>query len=645
MDRAPSLRDVTTPAVVLPGVPQAVVNPANQLSPVQIILKPSIPLPPGVCVEVEVTTRVTDLSGKAALPVTFQFITEDSGASVQSIVENFTNNLNLDSDYSSGMWGNNEATPGDIGEDGVLGEFNVRNGVEGPPNVFTWDTGNMMIPGSQTVTGLDIQVTDGIFRFSRFRLQAGDTMAFTGPNPARFIVRGSVDIEGTISANAPAVPLFDRGLNPLGQPGGLPGVGGGAGGAGGEAGDGVATMPNFDGQPGEDVKVMMGHAYEANTIGTGGQGSAQFPATGAEAEVTHNGFSSFYSAQIAAGGGGGGGSGTGSAGQALRTTSCPMGSSTCPELGPDSIGGTSFSLLPVPTGLTTTVDHFMVGGAGGAGGGSVPFWSAKPQAGTNTLWWSGAAGGGGGGIVMFRIGGNLTMAPGSAIESRGGDCSGNTLPPPVPGGGGGGGTCFLQVGGAVALAGRLDTGGGVGGVVNENLIFLVETRGGDGAPGFLRLESPRNLAPSALGLSVPAPTIENIGQLIDRDNVVGSQSVFYSTQRVFPPTFLHYELEVEDGSVTTVYSDDPSVGTGGIAHTTNPIMVPVRVLVQGGQVDPTTNVVNQSSIGPWRPYAGSIMGNMSLNNDQATGFRFQLIFDRQVSPTAVVKKFTVVYRS
>ena len=638
--------DVTTPAVVLPGVPQAVINPSNTQNPVQIILKPTIPLPPGVCVEIEVTSRVTDLSGKAANGITYQLITRDSGASVQSIIEDFSTSVNMDPDYSSGSWGNNEAAPGEVGEDGVLGAFNVRNGVEGPPNVFTWDTDQpMTIPGTQTVSGQDMVVSDGIFRFSHFRLQAGDTLRLQGANPARFIVRGSVDIEGIISANAPAVSFYQRVQSGAGQPGGAGGVGGAPGGAGGDAGNSISSQPNFSGQPGGDVRLVAGHAYAANAAGTGGLGSGQFPATGAEAQVTHNGFQNFYSAQIAAGGGGGGGSTIGSPGRALRTTSCPIQGvpPNCAELGPNSVGGAQFDLLPVPPGLTSTVDHFLVGGSGGGGGGSTPFWSAIPRPGTNTLWWSGAGGGGGGGIVTFRVGGGFTMAPGASIEARGGDANNNAMPPPVPGGGGSGGTCLLQIGGGVDFSGLVDTSGGAGGVVNENVIFRVETRGGDGAPGFVRVESSGSLQPSDLGTTVPVASSQNIGPLTDRDNLVGSQSKFYSSGRVFPPTFLRYELEVEDGGVTYVYSDDPNLaGTAGLASGTG---VPVRVLVQGGKVDPTTGVVNMSTIGPWRPYAGSHQGNPSLNNDGATGFRFQIVFDRGVSATAVVKKFSVIYRS
>lgn len=640
------LCDVTTAAVVLPGVPQVVINTSNSETPVQVSLKPTIPLPAGVCVEVEVTSRVTDLSGKPANQVTYQFITQDSGASVRSIVEDFSSSLKFDSDYSSGRWGNNEAIPGEVGEDGILGDFNVRNGVEGPPNVFTWNTDSpMLIPGNQTMTGQDITVSDGIFRFSRFRLQAGDTLRLQGANPGRFIVRGSVDIEGTISASAPQVGFYQRSQISAGQPGGFGGVGGARGGAGGDAANGMGAQPRFDGQSGEDIRLMAGHAYAGNAAGTGGAGSGQFPASGAESAVTHTGFQNFYSAQIAAGGGGGGGSVAGSPGRALRTTSCPVLGipPNCVELGPNSVGGGLFDLLPVPTGLPTTVDHFLVGGSGGGGGGSCPFWSARPMSGGRTLWWSGAAGGGGGGIVTFRVGGNLTMSTGASIEARGGDCNTNALPPPVPGGGGGGGTCFLQVGGAVSLGGLLDIGGGAGGVVNENLIFRVETRGGDGAPGFLYLESPSNLQPSALGNTIPVATTQNIGPLTDRDSTVGSQSVFYSTNRVFPPTFLRYELEVDDGGVTVLYSDDPNLaGSSGIASGPG---IPVRVLLQGGKVDPTTGVVNQSTIGPWRAYAGSHLGNPSLNNDGATGLRFQIVFDRGVSSTAVVKKFSVIYRS
>lgn len=640
--------DPTASPVVLPGIPQTVVNPVTQT--VQVVLKPSIALPSGVCVEVEVTSRVTDLSGKPANQVTFRFITKDAGPNAENIVEAFSNSLQLDQNYSSGTWGNNAARPGRIGEDGELGEFNVRNGVEIAPNVFQWDTDNMVFPGSQTVGGQIIVVNDGIYRFSHFHLNPTDTMVFKGANPARFIVRGSAIIEGTIAANAPDTVAFDRSLVPLGQPGGVGVIGGGTGGHGAEAGDGQGNQPQFNGRDGEDVQLPAGHAYGGPTgrqIGTGGKGSPQFPEDGREASILFNGRFGFYSAQIAAGGGGGGGSSPGSNGEALRTSTCvnpPPPPPKCPELGPDGIGGNEIDLLPVPPGLTSTVDHFLVGGSGGGGGGSCPFWSSEPAPPVTTAWWSGGGGAGGGGIVAFRVGGNLTMTNGSGIEVKGGSASANILPPPAPGGGGSGGSCLLQVGAALSMSGLIDSSGGAGGHVDERSIFHVETKGGDGAPGFIRLESPNNPLPSALGATIPAATTENIGPLTDTDVIVGSQSKFYTTGQLFPPTFVRYELQIENNGSLQIYSDD-ATWLGGQHQGLAGVGSPVRILFQGGEVDPTSGAVDPSSVGPWRQYVGAFGANTSLNNDQATGYRFQILFDRAVSQTAVVKKVTVFFRS
>ena len=161
------------------------------------------------------------------------------------VEEDFATNRQFDPRTSSGSWGGNWASPGLIGGSGVLGEFDVRDGVEVSPGVFEWNTNNQVIPGSRTLTGQNIAVTDGVFQFSHFHLKAGETLVFRGTNPARFVVRGSVLIEGSIQANGPDVAPFFRATSPSGQPGGLGAIGGGMGGAGGDAGNGVQNLPHF----------------------------------------------------------------------------------------------------------------------------------------------------------------------------------------------------------------------------------------------------------------------------------------------------------------------------------------------------------------------------------------------------------------
>ena len=83
------------------------------------------------------------------------------------------------------------------------------------------------------------------------------------------------------------------------------------------------------------------------------------------------------------------------------------------------------------------------------------------------------------------------------------------------------------------MTGLVDASGGAGGLIDERLIYNVETMGGDGAPGFIRLESPNNPPVSILGTMIPAATTNTIGPLTDVDMVVGSQSKFYSTNQFF----------------------------------------------------------------------------------------------------------------
>lgn len=643
----------------LPGVPRAFVDPASNKT--QIVLKPSIVLPRAICVEVEITERVTDLAGIPATPRTFTFTTLDLGPEPKQIVETFTSSLQLDLTSSSGRWGNGEAVPGLIGGDGSLGAFDIRDGVETSPGsrVWEWNTDNQLIPGKNTISGQPITVTDGVFRFSSFELPAGDTLVFKGAVPPRFVVRGSARIDGIIQLNAPDLQPHQRTLA-TGQPGGLGAVFGGRGGNGADAGNGLGNQPNFNGQPGETVQLMAGHAYGTGgsggdrVTGTGGLGSPQYPADGLESSITFNGLGflsggvitgHFFCQQVAAGGGGGGFFVDGGLGRAVRSCSGGMGPFCDTEFGDQGVGGHAFDLFPIPAGASI-LDHFLVGGSGGGGGGSHPFWSTLGQAvpPQQTHWYSGAAGGGGGGAIAFRVGGDFTMSPGSAIAVKGGSAANNASPPPAPGGGGSGGSCVLQVGRTANLNGIVDASGGKGGFTDDNSIINVETRGGDGAPGFVRLEIPTTATPAALGTTIPPATTNSIGLLTETDQVVGSQSLFYVTGEVFPPVFRRYELQVTDTvtNANAIFSDDPTwTSPFGPNLGAATLGAPVRLLFQGGQADLTTQQVDPITLGPWRDSVW--IPGASLNTDQVTAFRFQLLFDRAINPNVVVKRLIVYY--
>lgn len=656
--------DPNAAAVPIPGVPKALVNAAT--GETEVVLQPTIALPRGSCIEVEITNRITDLAGNPAQRMVFQFVTEDLGPVDSAVVEDFAGGGKLDRNFSSGDWNNGEAVPGQLGGNGDLGDFDVTMGTLVAPGVYEWSTEDMTITGSHpvtgepiTVTGQDITVADGVFQFSRMVLPPSTTMRFVGSNPPRFMVRGRTQIDGRIELNAADVVAHDRTLA-MGQPAATAAPFGGAGGQGADAGDGLGNQQLFNGQAGETVQLVAGHAYGPGGIGgdrqtgTGGAGSSQYPADGMWQSITFNGLAGFYSAQVAAGGGGAGFLAAGGAGMARRSCSGGVSGPTCnTELGAAAAGGLAFDLFPIPTGVSSG-DHFMVGGSGGGGGGSHPFWSTAgaggSQASPSTPWYSGAAGAGGGGVVGFRVGSDFIMSPGSAIEAKGGSAANNASPPPAPGGGGSGGSVLVQVGGVFGFSGEIDVSGGLGGFTDDFSFIDVETRGGDGVPGFIRLEALAASSPVLLGMTTPPATLQNVGILTDSDKVVGSQSLWYSSNSLFAPDYLRYEIQVVEDGVQVVYSDDPNwtssfgpnMGEAKVGSNSS-----VGFRVQGGQMDLTTGVVDPGSIGDWRDYVGDFapVGELNLGDDDANGLRFQIIFDRQTVQDIVVRQVSVFTQS
>ena len=628
--------DPNSTPLVLEGIPRTATKMIDKqtsqgtvLVPVtQVVMKPSIQLPSEVCVEIEITSRVRDLSGKEALPGIYRFTTKASTQTEQTVIESFGNDQQMDKTLSSGSWGGGKALPGALGGNGYHGEFDVTDGKSLGGNVFEWITDGQVISKKNTVSGQDEMVKDGVFRFSSFTLPKGTTMLVSGSKPIRIFVRGEAVLDGTIRSNGGSQgPHNARSVT--GQWGAWGGAGGGTGGRGGDAGDDGGHQSKFDGQNGDDVRLLPGHT--GNSVGTGGRGSKQYPIGGRLIDVTYCGLSAFFSAQVAAGGGGGGSWGPGGEGRVVVTTN------NCPH-GPNSPGGKFFGLFPIPSTFPkgfTGLDHFLVGGSGGGGGGSHPFFTAKGS--IKSDWRSGAGGCGGGGAIGLRIGGNLKSSSNSLVECLGGSGSSAAAPPPAPSGGGSGGSVVLQVGGSATMGGMINVAGGVGGFTNDTSVFQVHVVGGTGAPGFIRMEVPKDPSAALLGNTNPPAGKDNVGLLKDSDKLVGSQSRWYPTRQVFPPKFMRYELEATIDNKKVVFSDDPTKGI--LAD----VGQAVRFWVQGAKVD-SNGRPDSSSIKGWRRVVGGTGPGKKLNQDAATGFRFMLIFDRNMATNIEVNKLTVYFK-
>jgi hypothetical protein len=604
-----------------------------------IRFRPAGVLPGKVCVRVEVTSKVHDLSNKPAALRRFEFRTREVPVIEGSRTEDFATAARLDVPASGANWGGGAVTPGILGGTGRLGEFRASDGVfvseDNGVTTWRWTTDNQRIPAIRTLSNEDEFVNDGVFEFSTFILPRTERVVFSGAFPAVIRVRGRVDIQGEIHASGADSGKNWDGSRTTGQPGALGGPGGGRGGDG--ANNPVAAPGKIDGEHGQDARVLTGSPYAGAVAGTGGQGSRANPQN-APLGIVYS-LAEFFCRQLSAGGGGG----------SLYRTPGTKGAVTefdpaAPvDKGADAAPGTLLFDAPVTPSVRSSL-QFLIGGAGGGGAGTNPYFSIKTQ---SDLWRSGAGGGGGGGALVIRNGGAFNMATGGRIFSRGGSCF-ETLRSSTsaasPGGGGSGGSVLLQSGSLAlpVLSGTIDVAGGKGGFFFDP--SLTQPRGnrsvgGDGGPGYVRVEAARQtLRLADLGVVIPAADANNFGTLDENnetDPVTGVQSLWYSTERLFPPEYIRYEIEAVVGGVPRVFSDDAAIGEQPRLSVT-----PVVFYLQTAQVN-TKLEPEPGTVSRWL----TTMDEMNL--ERGNGFRFVLLLDRSILGPATsleVKKLTVRFK-
>tara|TARA_R110002072_G_scaffold46591_10_gene129097 strand:- start:84881 stop:87565 length:2685 start_codon:yes stop_codon:yes gene_type:complete len=665
--------DNDSDGTALEGVPQLSTELVGQREVTVVTFQPSVSLPGNSCITVRVTADLRDLSGRSGVPAKFVFLTEQGVSTPILIKETFASNTKQQVLISGGIWGGAQgpgARPGLVGGDGRHGTFDPALGTNMGNGLFVFNVDNTLIPASSSLTGLQYQVTDGRFFFTDMIVPTGMTIRFVGTVPPVIHVRGQVKLDGTIEVNgldAPgdiattglavgqSVTNFPAVSSLTGQPGTLGGVGGGQGGAGGNrclnAGPIlVAGIDVTSGQPGSDLRVPAGHAYMGSVAGTGGGGGLLAPATGmwpTTGVPTVGG--TVYCAYFSPGGGGGGFSAAGGAPGTPTYTGTSSGSVVASTAG---AAGSLFNLMPYPPASPppgyTSLEHFTIGGSGGGGGGSHGYGIIVL---TNPAikFMAGHGGTGGGGAVAIRSGGTVVIGPDAVLSARGGDgvwiigspTAGNSS----PGGAGSGGSFLVQSGQAVSIAGTIDARGGNGsenGFV-QNALQRVEASAGDGAPGFFRMEAP-NSNVSFGGTSTPTYVPSSMGgNLTDRDDKSGDTSLWYATGLVFPPTWSHYELDVDldgDGTVDVTYDDTGAPGTIKASEPNGPITLPLVIRFQGANL----NQAGTEPVGPvgmWRDGIGA-GGGQGISLDSVTGFRFSVIYNRALFPDLVVKELRVI---
>ncbi|MBL8751279.1 MAG: hypothetical protein JNK78_19130 [Planctomycetes bacterium] len=617
-----------------------------------VTFTPTSPLPPNVCIEVAVTTAVADLSGRSAQPQQFSFLTVRLPQVEVPVPEEFDTTQFFDDESSAATWGGGQAVFAKIGGDARHGTFSpslgTAQGLINGKQTFLFNTDNTLIPATNTITGAPLTVSNGRYFFDKMVVPSDVRLRFVGSWPPVFTVAGRLDIQGEIDVAGQSVPVVaSPGAN--GQAGGAGGVFGGAGGKGGDRPlSSPGAAPN--GADGVAARVLAGHAYTSSAAATGGRGSSVFPASGLATDLIYPPlpFIIAYSASAAAGGGGGGFVNAGGLGRVV-SNNFPNGASA---MGPDAAGGAAMQLFPFPVvpGLDRSSMHFLVGGAGGGGAGSHGCFSPS----SNKVLVGGGGGGGGGGAIALRAGDSLRLAPtGLVLASGGGTPNSNATAfsaAPGPGGGGSGGSVVLQTGRVSDLLGIIDVRGGTGGNMartssaNVGSVPVnppntqVTIKAGDGSPGFVRFEAPVAPTTSQLVAMLPAATVDNVGQLAERDDFASLRSKFYSTGLVFGPTYARYEIYATVDGVPMVFSDDPNVST--VAAT---VGAPIRALFQAGTIDLVTGAV--IATGVWRTGVRTVLGVTGIQSDALNGFRFMLVMDGALATNVSVQKVVVVYRN
>lgn len=560
-------------------------------------------LPASAGLKVVLTARVRDRQGNPLSPRELEFATADPAGSLLFLEERFLDGSMADPEAGGLDWAaaGPGLRPGRLGGPGVLGEFVA------PPGTTVVRTEESAWPAAQTLIGQEIRVSNGLFFFQRLEVPADSTLRFAGSYPARLFVAGDLVVHGKILADGEeAAPTEGGQSTPRGGEGGHGGPGGGRGGPGG----GQPLFSRVQGFAGAGLAVPPGHPDGHLAAACGGRGAPGHPASGLSQDLLFGGDDRCRMA--AAGGGGGSAFALGQAGSVLQAPE-PFAANT----GAPGLPGEAFPFLPLRPGLPGEV-QFLLGGAGGGGGGAHPFLHLRDPFGL-VAWHAAGGGGGGGGALQVRAGGRILVGAGGLLSARGGGGSDRNTLFSSPGGGGSGGSVLLQAGDALLLAGTLDVRGGPGGRLVDAAEGL-EVAGGRGSHGFCRVESDPRLALGALGTIEPAPGEEASGLLEERDPVTSGRSRVYRA-RALSPRYVRFELDVQEGLLRRLYSDDPALGVVPAWGAT-----PVGIAFQGVRLDREGRVLS------YLPWCGALSALTVPGQPAPDALRFAIWLDTGQNP-------------
>lgn len=511
---------------------------------------PSCGTSPQRKVVVDLSAQITDIGGLPLLdPGIKAFTSELIELDPVVVTELFADESGYDPVRTGSPWGNGLTTPGVGGGSGRLGDLVVRPGIVVELDTDSEDFSDIEVdafnPDNVVDPPANLEITDGVFEFSRLRVDAGGVLRFKGSNPARLLVRGEAVILGLVDASGASGRLQDSSNLPGGVGGGA-GPNGGAGGKGGDRPDGQAFSGIFNGSqiggvanPGAGPSNVLDPGTYVNVNGTAG-GGVPFPSNVAPAPTLRGGgggalawpqptpadpslhmpqdvfdldgmpAEKWYLCQYnvpAACGGGGSNAIPGEAGESIL----PFVPSVPTTQAPETPGGADL-LVDDDVRTLSPEEGYLRGGGGGGGGGahlqqtqvngipnnncSIPIFGTAVQV-MKYVAHSSAGGGGGGGAIQLCAGRRIVHS--GIIDASGGVGGGGTFPPEdqdlfnlaMGGGGGAGGAVLIQspVIQIVATANRINVSGGTGGEGSGSIFPVQPTHGGMGSPGLLRLES------------------------------------------------------------------------------------------------------------------------------------------------------------
>ncbi|PIE24347.1 MAG: hypothetical protein CSA62_03435 [Planctomycetota bacterium] len=640
----------------------------------RIIFRPSELLPGNSCVVVRINDKpsgvdkfrlIRDLKGNPAPPTRLEFGTEAAAVKVFSITEDFADPaVHRDTLRDGFAWAKGAAVPGRLGGSAVLGDFTLHNSAlykqgvkvlrrnkQGEPLEVEVDASKVVVPSFLSLSGVDQAVNNGILEFASIQVADGETVRFIGDTPPVLKASGKIVIEGSISVSAPdaKAPAYSSstGRPVNGQPGQPGGPGGASGGQGGALPFNTPTsIGPIDGRDGQAVQLPAGHPLTAAVALTGGRGSKALPIPNASAttkanydkQVGYSALSGYISQQCSAGGGGGGFLTVGMGGKVVDNKLGTSGSPTAADFGLPSLGGSAVDISSLFTRSESSGFLFGFGGSGGGGAGLNPMGSVKQ---TPVTWSSGSGGAGGGGFLWIKAGTDLVLGNRGKLLSRGGKAptfgmDTTNMFAPAAAGGGSGGAILLQSGGTPDLRGEINVLGGAGGKMSplSSYSLRVDSLGGDGGAGFVRVEAdPAPDYKSFLNFQ-PAASAKNAGKLKDVDSDSASMlfTNFYRTGLLFPPTYTAYLVKAKIGSQTVLFSDDPSRSTVK-AEAGQPVVFFIQSAQASGK--------QLKNLSPW--YMGEVD---SLNLRGGNSFRFSIRVDRsKTSQPVEIQSVQVFYQS